>query len=393
MDIGTNLFKSIACIFRGLMAASSEVELVLSDRALLRSRQSAKLCVVDGKLSLIHHHGLAQQDPQAFTRFQYFSKHNRLTLIADRRYQHTHTSIERRRREWFSSLSIVFSFTVFLTHANANENLPDSVHAELSHDATSGLENMGQASAVQQLSLIAPLIDNDEYVLEQAKPSQSLSAHHSDRSANTAPNVQQELNDISAIESIDRDANALRYSKALRLLNKKWRNQKHDPDYLASDLEEIAEYISTRPNAFDLLMSLRSQPWSLRYKAGDFRTEVRGSPLRVNSANIFFDTRSAAVLANRDICESDPGYCIARPVDALLHELIHAKIALLESQEFIRDGGMSSLIYPYAHERKVISMERELYSSMTETDQLSRPQRHRHNGAIAQASCVSCVGT
>ena len=91
-------------------------------------------------------------------------------------------------------------------------------------------------------------------------------------------------------------------------------------------------------------------------------------------------------------CQNDPGKCIARPVDALLHELIHAKMALLKSREFIQDGGMNAMVYPYAHERKVIAMERALYSAMSSEDLLSRPQRIQHRGAITQASCVSCIG-
>ena len=65
------------------------------------------------------------------------------------------------------------------------------------------------------------------------------------------------------------------------------------------------ELAAARPEAFELLMSLKNQPWSMHYKAGDFRTEVKGSRFTVNRVKVYFDSRSAAVFASHAACDED----------------------------------------------------------------------------------------
>ena len=65
---------------------------------------------------------------------------------------------------------------------------------------------------------------------------------------------------------------------------------------------------------------------------------------------------------------------------------------LTETEEFIRMGGMNPSAYPHRHERKVISLEREIFQAMSDYDQQPRPSRRSHAGQLVSASCVTCTG-
>ena len=84
----------------------------------------------------------------------------------------------------------------------------------------------------------------------------------------------------------------------------------------------MAHYIAARPQAYELLMSVRKQPWTLHHRAGEFRSDVRGSNFDVHSVKIYFDTRAAAILKSHEACELDARHCTASPVDALLHFIL-----------------------------------------------------------------------
>jgi hypothetical protein len=194
--------------------------------------------------------------------------------------------------------------------------------------------------------------------------------------------------DITLIDEFS----AEKYQAVLKLLGKKWIKNKRDPGYLGNDIDEMAQYIAARPQAYDLLMSVRKQPWTLHHRAGEFRSDVRGTNFDVNSVRIYFDTRAAAILKSHEACELDARHCTASPVDALLHELLHAKLALTETAEFIRSGGMNGTIYPYQHERKVIALENKMYRAMSVHDQQPRPYRRSHVGTLITADCATCSG-
>ena len=84
---------------------------------------------------------------------------------------------------------------------------------------------------------------------------------------------------------------------------------------------------------------------------------------------------------------------MASPVDALLHELLHAKIALMDTASFLKSGGMNGVVYPYQHERKVIALENQIYRAMSNDDNRSRPRRNSHTGNLVTASCATCIGS
>lgn len=195
------------------------------------------------------------------------------------------------------------------------------------------------------------------------------------------------LEDSSSFTGIDNQ----KYKTVRSVLLDKWRKTSQDVDTMEMYLDDLARYIAGQPEVYDLLVSLKKKALKLAYSPGNFATVVKGSRFHVRSATIYFDPQSAAVLADSERCVSEPGYCVASPADAFVHELIHAKMALLESEKFIKSGALNSLIYPYAHEREVLGEERALYRSMTKIDNKPRPHRHSHSGHLQAAACVSCL--
>ncbi len=110
----------------------------------------------------------------------------------------------------------------------------------------------------------------------------------------------------------------------------------------------------------------------------------------MDKAIIHFNTRSAAQLRLNNGCANNP-ICIASPADALLHELLHTHSMLVRSEEFIAQGGMNNVMYPYKHEYAVIGAERQLYASMSTQDKIKRPQRREHTGRTVKANCPTCI--
>jgi hypothetical protein len=180
-------------------------------------------------------------------------------------------------------------------------------------------------------------------------------------------------------------------STAEKILTKMWVKTSSDPLSMAANIQELAAYISKQPHAYELLTSLEKQPLRIRYRANDFSTQVRGDHFSVRSVTIHFDPNSAAVLGVSDHCQLDVSHCVASPADAFLHELLHAKIALLETKKFLKSGAMQAMVYPYAHERDVISRERAMYAEMTSVDAKPRPMRNGHSGRLVKAACVTCL--
>ena len=182
------------------------------------------------------------------------------------------------------------------------------------------------------------------------------------------------------------------YQRILVILEKRWKQSKHDPKTLAADIREMAEYMAGHPELVSLLESIDRKRWSMHYRKGQFMTDVRGSVISVSSAKVYFDPRASAELSAGAGCDIEPGRCIARPVDALIQELLHVQTALLKTREFLRDGGMNSTFYPHRHERKIIRAESQLYSAMSVNDQRERPHRQHHGGRLVPAGCATCVG-
>lgn len=173
-------------------------------------------------------------------------------------------------------------------------------------------------------------------------------------------------------------------------LKSRYQKQKTDPNYIIEDLKEIANYYSDFPESVELINALKDKNWKLSFDENNWVTTGSGSMLQVDKAVIHFNTRSAAQLRLNNGCANNP-VCIASPADALLHELLHTHSMLVKGEEFIAQGGMNNVLYPYKHEYAVIDAERELYASMSTQDKIKRPQRREHTGRTVKANCPTCI--
>lgn len=173
-------------------------------------------------------------------------------------------------------------------------------------------------------------------------------------------------------------------------LIRRYKKQATDPDYITDDIKQIANYYSDFPETIALLNALKDKNWQLQFDEDNWVTTGSGNMLQVEKAVIHFNTRSAAQLRLNNRCDSNP-VCIASPADALLHELLHTHSMLVKSEEFIAQGGMNNVVYPYKHEYSIIDAERELYASMSQQDKVKRPQRREHTGRMVKAHCPTCI--
>ncbi len=173
-------------------------------------------------------------------------------------------------------------------------------------------------------------------------------------------------------------------------LKKRYQKQEGDPKFIINDLKSIANYYSGFPESVTLIEELKNKNWALSFDEHNWVTTGSGSMFKVDKAVIHFNTRSAAQLRLNNGCKDNP-ICIASPADALLHELLHAHSMLVKSEEFIAQGGMNNVIYPYKHEYAVIDKERKLYARMSTQDNIKRPQRREHTGRTVKAHCPTCI--
>lgn len=174
------------------------------------------------------------------------------------------------------------------------------------------------------------------------------------------------------------------------ILHAHYRKQDNDPAYIFSDLKTIAVYYSQFPEVITMLERLDTRNWELQFDENEWMTLASGSRLQVNRAIVHFNTRSAAQLRLNSGCKNNP-VCIASPADALLHELLHTFTMLVETNQFLSQGGMNTLSYPVRHEYTVIDAERNLYASMSQQDSQKRPQRYDHSGRIVKVHCPTCI--
>lgn len=156
-----------------------------------------------------------------------------------------------------------------------------------------------------------------------------------------------------------------------------------------AELEMLSAYFAKHDHAFQVVERLNKTPLKLKYAPHTFRTDVRGNRLQVTGATVLFDPHAYALVGFNQY----GGKLGSRmsPADALLHELLHAEMALRQSKDFIASGAMGGIGYPVEHEREIIARERLLFKAMTKQDGVQRPSRHNHAGAIAVSSCSLCL--
>lgn len=365
------------CLFATVVRTGAV--LCVTQRGFEARLDAVKVAWVDGQLAFIYHRDSGL--PDAFKQqLESLVELQGGRWLQDRRWQQaSYQGAERRRPFRLPALLCFFSASV--SAAATAEQRPDLQAVTAYNWQVAALDSAYYASSsnnstlVRQLGLfsVAPqprVFDSAERAARPENPGvEKLASGHP-----------------MAISPVSGD-----HARALAILNSKWRAEDTDPVNMAGNLDQLASYIASQPRVLALLESLADQPLRLAYAPGQFSTVVKGSQFQVRSATIYFDPYSAAVFSRSTRCEQERGHCVASPADAFVHELIHARIALLESRRFIRSGAMDSLVYPYAHEREVLQEERSLFQSMSREDQRARPQRRQHSGHLQAAACVTCL--
>jgi hypothetical protein len=309
-------------------------------------------CIINGHKTLVHAHDLASHNHYFYQQLQQYAHANHYALVADRR-QKDNPDTRGRRKTWLPVIILSLSL--------------NSAMAADTHSSNHGGFSNAQGQSV--LSLFHP---------SEIEPTKQ---HSNDATSITKNHIQLEYTFSASSESQIIENILLSHYVA----------NEGEPEYVQTDIIQMARYLSQYPEAVELISSLADKAWKLRYTENTFETEVRGNAFQIRAVDIRFDSRAAAKLRSNRSCKTNANACIASPADALLHELLHASSALLESKKFIAQGGMNSVLYPYAHEYEVIKNENKLYQAMSDKDGIKRPQRHRHAGKLVASSCSFCI--
>lgn len=308
-------------------------------------------CVINNQAHIVYPRGLQQQSPLLFTQLhQYFSGQG-YALKEDKRSLSDANTHQHERRRW--APMILFTASL-LFESSAHADLELEIH---------------DASMQQHQHIELQLVSNQKvrYQIEQQLASFPTT----------------KLNEPITIKS---ELAAVIFD----LLQSHYKNLETDPDHILDDLKEIANYYSYFPEVVAMLKSLDKKNWQLIYDENNWVTVASGNIFQIEKAVIHFNTRSAAQLRLNNGCQQNP-ICIASPADALLHELLHTHSMLVNTSEFIAQGGMSQVMYPYKHEYAIIEAERKLYANMSKQDEIKRPQRNDHTGRIVKAHCPTCI--
>lgn len=325
-------------------------------------------CVIDGKPALVCQAGLSRNAQAAFVALQEIARRYGIYLKEDSRLKNDDSIPHNRRRNVCLVLSFCIGMMATSRVVTANDLLPVNAVQPAASQITEPISRMQASLTVggDGVSVIR---------LRQHKPpsaAQVLAAYSQKQATLTS--------------------NQLAETEIAGFLTTIYQAESGDPASINADLAAIADYYSRYPQVVSLINELRGQKLTLKYRQNNWQTQAWGNQYGVDSVTIYFDTRLGAQLLNAPGCDATPA-CSISPADALLHELLHAKLMLLDSQHFIEGGGMAQTLYPFEHEREVISHENELYQDMNQMDGLARPLRHRHSGELLQVSCPACTPT
>ena len=305
-------------------------------------------CVINNERHIVYPRGLEEKSPHLFSKLSQHYKKQGFKLKEDQRSEKYSNKYKNQRQKWAPILLFTASM-LFESSAFADVELDIEDDVSLQH----------------QVEL--QLISNNK-IRQQIQYSVAVKSEI-EKQTTIKSNLAQSLFDT---------------------LSKRYKKQETDPDYIVNDLKEIANYYSDFPESVRLLEELENKKWSLSFDEDNWVTTGSGSILNVDKAVIHFNTRSAAQLRLNNGCSDNP-VCIASPADALLHELLHAHSMLVNSEEFIAQGGMNNVVYPYKHEYAIIDAERHLYAKMSRHDNVKRPQRREHAGRTVKARCPTCI--
>lgn len=308
-------------------------------------------CVINNQAYIVYPRRLPKDSPQIFEQLsQYFSNMG-YKLKEDQRHKIDGTPHSFKRRAWVPI--ILFSAGLFFE---------SSAQADIEI-------NIDEHSPVDKQQVELKLISNSP-ILSDIRAQLDISfppTQHNDQ------HLKKSTSDV-----------------LFNMLRTRYRNDNRAPAYIFSDLKKIAEYYSHYPEVVSLFNAIKERNWTLKFDNDNWTTIASGNVFEIETAEIHFNTRSAAQLRLNDSCEQNP-VCIASPADALLHELLHVHSMFNDSRTFIAQGGMNSALYPYQHESSIINQERELYKKMSSLDGMKRPSRYSHAGRIVKANCSTCI--
>ncbi len=305
-------------------------------------------CVINSQPHIVYPRGLQEKSPDLFAKLTQYYQQQGYVLKEDQRSDKFSDKHKNKRRKWAPILLFTASL-IFESSAYADIEL-----------------EVNDADSLQQSQNIELQLIANNKIREQIQYS-------------VKPISKTKIQIKSGLAQLLFDVLSSRYQK-----------QKNDPVYIVEDLKEIANYYSDFPESVRLIEELKDKDWVLSFDENNWLTTGSGNMLQVNKAVIHFNTRSAAQLRLNNGCTDNP-VCIASPADALLHELLHTHSMLVNGEEFIAQGGMNNVLYPYKHEYAVIDAERKLYADMSTQDNVKRPQRREHSGRIVKARCSTCI--
>lgn len=323
-------------------------------------------CVIEEKTALVCQRNLSQIAADAYGELAKIAEQYGIYLKEDKRTRDSgHDFINRRK-----NLSIVLTFCLGLVASSRLVTAGELNHAGPVATVTA---NLSQPANPLQEAINAVHLGDKTIVLQPVRlptAGEVIEAYAKNKPAMKADDQ---------AETKIRDFLLAAYKPAAG-----------DPAFVAEDFAAMAHYFAEYPQAIELLNELQQKKVTLKYKPNNWQTQAWGNQYTVDSVTIFFDTRVAAQLLNQADCQANPA-CDVSPADALLHELLHAKLMLIDTQHFIESGGMQLSRYPYEHEHEVIANENRLYDEMNQQDGLSRPIRHQHSGKLYHVNCSACM--
>ncbi len=318
-------------------------------------------CIIDGQAALVCHAGLSVLSPGSFASLLAVTTKHGILLKQDQRKTEQDATVNRRNKT-----AVVLTFCVSLMSASA--------HGRAGNEPAMGSRQL----AVQMVS--ARHVSSS---VGQKRGRKVIRLRHIG-----PPPVEQVLSAYKQNRQFQRSDRNARFKISRFLLNA-YQRQPGDPTSVITDLQKTAEYYARYPRVLELFSELKDQNVFLKYKKSHWQAEASGTQYSGDQVTVYFDTRLGAQLWIHQGCKTNPA-CHITPADALLHELLHAKLMIVDSDDFIARGGMKPSLYLFDHESDVIAQENALFRNMTEQDHLLRPLRKRHTGELLNVSCVLC---
>lgn len=307
-------------------------------------------CVIGNKPHIVYPRGLKESSPQLFSNLSNHFRKQGYQLKEDQRYENKPGDFKHDRRKWAQVMLFTASI-LFESAAFADFEIDLHLHssAEL---ASRGVQVV--------------LVTNSDI---RNKISQRIYSSGTPFETVITSDIARSL---------------------FNVLISRYHERAGDPGYIKDDLKKIANYYSEYPETVKLLTELKDKDWEIMFDEDNWVTTASGNTLKVNHVVVHFNTRMAAQLKLNNSCDDNP-VCIASPADAFLHELLHVHRLLASSDNELKQPGMNSILYPYQHEYRVITAERNIYTAMSEQDNLKRPLRSDHTGRNVRASCPTCI--